>query len=256
MRHDDPPDLPEESPYPGYDGPRGFDDACGGYPIEEEPPTPSPSNPDGPPPADLPPASPRTGRRLHNPLPGIQPVHDDDAWYGPEPDRARWKVITPIALLLVSAGVGVWLALPASQQAPTAHPEPATTSPTTPTSSPHPERASATRWAPPSQPRSSRTPASSTPTPPLHSASPRQSPTHTPPPRTPPHSTSPTPPPQPRPIVTITRKVTITSTLRPTSLPTDDGPEEPPAPTSRTTGTSPGPTCVTWGDCHDNPPKG
>ncbi|HEX4818146.1 MAG TPA: hypothetical protein VFV66_35850 [Nonomuraea sp.] len=268
MRND-PPDLPDE-PYDGYDGPRGFADVDGGYPIEDDSPgLPPRSGPDRQPADVNSPASPVAGRRLHNPLPPAIPATDhDDEWYGPEPDRARWKVIVPIAVLAACVGLGVWLALPPSQQAapPSVQPGPA---------SPTAERMLSRR---PVQDQATRrpTPTARTETPPaVRTPAPSRTPTPT---STRPSSTAPsamstvrpstTPPAQPRrqpqPTATFTQRVTITvtPTVTPTGTrtgtpPVGSGPEEPPRTTTRpSTGTRPSPTCVTWGDCHDDPPKG
>ncbi|MGV9387243.1 hypothetical protein ACWDRB_66515 [Nonomuraea sp. NPDC003707] len=263
MRPDDPLNLPAGSPYDDYDGPRGFADVGGGYPVEEdtaEAPRDGAGRQTSPAAeADPPdrPASPVAGRRLHNPLPGSMPVDDDD-WYGPEPERAPWRMIAPIAVLAACAGIGVWLAVPS-----------ATEQTAQPLASPTPEQAlsrrpvqdPATTWWPTPTPRaSSRTPAgrrtptpSTTPTPTLSRAS------------SPPASQRstirpfPTRPPQPspKPTVTVTKKVTIAPKPTRTRTRHAGGPEEPPGGSAHpTTGAQPSPTCVTWGDCHDDPPKG
>ncbi|MDP4511836.1 hypothetical protein [Nonomuraea turcica] len=269
MPPDEPPHLPDGRPYPGYEGPRGFSDVDGGYPIEEdlieEDATGAAQGgkqvqPAQDPEADslVPPASPVAGRRLHNPLPAAAPSDDDAFWYGPEPERVTWKVIAPIAVLLVCAGLGVWLAIPsATEQG--AQPPPASPTPGR-TLSQRPVPDPATRWPTPTW----RTPTSSTPTvrrTPRTSATPAPTPSRvsSPPPAR--QSTtirpSATRPPQPQPTVTVTRKVKVTVTPTPKRTRPQDGPEEPPGPPTRPPASPrPSPTCVTWGDCHDTPPKG
>ncbi|MFI7643920.1 hypothetical protein [Nonomuraea sp. NPDC049400] len=258
---DDPPHLPGDSPYDDYDGPRGFADVDGGYPVEEDLAEPASAGEKGrPPPPERPaspvsPVSPVVGRRLHNPLPGIQPPDDDD-WYGPEPARATWRTIAPIAVLIVAAGLGVWLAIPsATEQA--LPPGPASP---TPEQTPDPGHV---QDPPTRQPIPWQTPRW-TPTP-RRTPSPSATPA-----RTPSRASSPSPSrrvtarparpfvtsaPQPRSTVTVTKKVTLPP--KPERTRHAGGPEEPPGRGSRPTGRARSwPTCHTWGDCHDDPPKG
>ncbi|MEV0315545.1 hypothetical protein [Nonomuraea fuscirosea] len=218
MRHDD------DRPFEQEEGPRGFADIDGGYPVETDLDEPHPAD------STPPPASPLSGRRLHNPLPTPSPApEEDEDWYGPEPARASWRVIVPIAVLIISCGVGVWLAIPSSN--PTAAPPPSTS--TTPQALPQQD---ATHRATPR-----RTPfRRPTPTPS------RTTPSH---PTTSPSRTSSMLRPTRHATVTITTKVTVTSKA-PHPL-SHHGPEEPPSNGPHTLT-----TCLTWSDCHDGPPKG
>ncbi|MGR6924536.1 hypothetical protein ACU635_60685 [[Actinomadura] parvosata] len=226
---------PDDRLFPGPHRPRAFTDATdGGYPVETDlEPDPTPGRQD--PPADddpPPPPSPVSGRALHNPLPPVrQATTVEDDWYGPEPARARWRVITPIAVLIASAALGIWLALPASRppQASTPAPSPAT-SPSTRVSDQ------------PAAPRTSTPRASTTRAP---SRTPRPASTRTPAPR----RQRTMPPATERPPPTVTTTVTITT--RPTRTPAAHGPEEPPRPASPAPPTR---ACLTWDDCHDDPP--
>lgn len=223
MRHDDDRPPPPE-PLDQEEGPRGFADIDGGYPVETDLDEPHPAD------STPPPASPVSGRRLHNPLPTPPPPpEEDEDWYGPEPARANWRVIVPIAVLIISCGVGVWLAIPASD--PAAAPAPNTL--TTPRALPHQDATD--RVTPRRTPfrRPTSTASRTTPSPPPVS----------------PSRTSSTPRPTRPATVTITTKVTITS--KASHPPSDHGPEEPPSNLPRTV-----PTCLTWSDCHDGPPKG
>ncbi|WP_220040492.1 hypothetical protein, partial [Nonomuraea aridisoli] len=158
MRPDDPPQLPDEHlPYPGYEGPRGFADVDGGYPVEKhvtEAAQPDRRGPQAPEDAEAdapgPPASPRTGRLLHNPLPPVEPPDSDDAWYGPEPERANWRMIAPIAVLLACAGLGVWLAFPSSTEQNASVPAPSSPS-VQRTLTQRPAQDPATRWPTPTR---------------------------------------------------------------------------------------------------------
>ncbi|MFB9471631.1 hypothetical protein ACFFR3_19080 [Nonomuraea salmonea] len=226
MRHDDPPELPDNHLFPGYEGPRGFADALdGGYPIETDLETP-PHKPE----KDLgPPATPIRGGPLHNPLPPPQPRRfSEDDWYAPEPARARWKIAVPIAVLIASVGFGIWLAIPTDNPPPRAIPA----TPTVTITPDLPIRSLSTT------PTARRTPtphrSTQTSTPPSVTRSPKRPATR--------------PSKRPQPTVTITTAVTIT--LRPRTPPSAQGLEEPP----RTTTTEQ--ACLTWDDCHDDPPKG
>ncbi|GAA4991199.1 hypothetical protein HD597_000064 [Nonomuraea thailandensis] len=227
-------------PDPDSEAPRAFTDAAdGGYPIETDlDPDPHPAPQSLPTDEDLPPPpSPLSGRRLHNPIPAAPTAAAaDDDWYGPEPARSRWRIITPIATLVASAGLGIWLALPTTPppqaNAPTS---PSTAHPTAPPSSGTP----AARHTFTPRPTTARTRATS--------PTPRPEPTRTRSPR--PQQTTARPSPDPHPAITTT----VTLTVRPTRARTGTGPEEPPRPTPPTTRT---PACLTWDDCHDDPPTG
>ncbi|MEU4576132.1 hypothetical protein [Nonomuraea sp. NPDC023979] len=265
MRHDDhhdiPPGLPDGRPYRDYDGPLGFADAGqGGYPVERDD-VPARADGEQDEPAGTGPGAASTGRttgrRLHNPLPPITSVDDED-WYEPDPVRTDWRKLAPIALTLAAAiALGLWLALaPNTRQtadpgppSPTRHQPPdsreftATTRTTPPARTSRPTTSRSLTTAPSTTPRPTRTPSA------------RPSPTGA---RT-------TPPPSTRPIVTVTETVTVTTrttappqaqrTPRPSSA-RPGGPEEPPGSKPSASGPRPTTTCRMWADCHDGPPEG
>ncbi|MGW3352873.1 hypothetical protein ACWDA3_57100 [Nonomuraea rubra] len=229
---------PDDRLFPDPEPPRAFTDAAdGGYPIESDLESdPQPAQQSSP--ADeetSPPPSPISGRALHNPIPPARTaaVSEDD-WYGPQPARSRWRIITPIAVLIASAGLGIWLALPTS-----APPQASTPTPLSPASPP-------SRLSDPPAARRAYTPRATTTRTRATSPTPRHEPTRAPSPRPKKTTLSPSPAPHP----TITATVTITS--RPTRTRGDSGPEEPPHPASPTALTH---TCLTWDDCHDDPPN-
>ncbi|MFD0479904.1 hypothetical protein ACFQ0B_76020 [Nonomuraea thailandensis] len=161
-------------PDPDSEAPRAFTDAAdGGYPIETDlDPDPHPAPQSLPTDEDLPPPpSPLSGRRLHNPIPAAPTAAAaDDDWYGPEPARSRWRIITPIATLVASAGLGIWLALPTTPppqaNAPTS---PSTAHPTAPPSSGTPAaRHTFTPARPPPVPAPLRPPRDPNPPAPAH----------------------------------------------------------------------------------------
>lgn len=234
MRHDDDPSPSPEPLYP-EEAPRGFADIDGGYPVEthlEDIPTADPAD------ATPPPASPVSGRQLHNPLPAPSPAAEEvEDWYGPEPARANWRALIPIAVLISATGLGIWLAIPSSD--PTAAPVPSTSAePQTPQQ--HDISEPPAVWHVPSR---HATPARS------QTASPRPATSRTNSPR--PTSSTPRPTVRPSSLATVTITTRVTVTPRPSRAPAEHGPEEPPRGASPTP-----PACLTWSDCHDGPPNG
>ncbi|MEV0151890.1 MULTISPECIES: hypothetical protein [unclassified Nonomuraea] len=258
MRDDQAPHLPEGRPYPGYEGPLGFADVDGGYPVDVGDSTGTQDDPDdGPaehqPHQDAHPAASPGGRRLHNPLPPVSAAADDhDDWYDASPPSTDWARIVPIGLVLTAAvGVGIWLAIPTSDQhaAPPSTPSPTRQATTRPPRE-VPSRLTATArptpwWTPSASSWPSRT------TTPTRTPSPKASPS-----RRPTATTTAAPVTRrPQPTITVTRTVKTTTRASPTLR--DDGPVEPPGTrASFPTGAPPSATCETWSDCHDEPPGG
>ncbi|MCA2190615.1 hypothetical protein [Nonomuraea cavernae] len=227
----DPPDLPVDRPYDGYEGPSAFADVGDGYPVELGPDQQdsAPGSPADDGDADTPP-TPVNTRRLH-PLPSPAPARDDD-WDEFEPARTDWRKIIPLVVTLAAAiGIGVWLAIiPTGQQV---------TEPEEP--SPYAQRTSPTRQPPPitAEPR---------PRPTLTSALPRRTASTKPHASPSPSAKTPERRASAEPTVTATKTVRTTTTPTRTRArtPRHGGPEEPPL----------SPNCLTWADCHDEPPQG
>lgn len=215
---------PPDDPYDGYEGPAAFADVGDGYPVELRQDKRNSPSERGDPDAPL---TPINARRLHH-LPPPAPVPDDEVEFGPA--RTDWRKLMPLAFTLAAAiGLGIWLAIaPTGQQAP----------------EPDEPPSYAQHTPPPRQlPETSAEPS---PSPTRTSPSPRQ-PTSTKPRLSPTASTK-----QPirriskQPTVTVTKTVRTTPTPTRTRTPKHRGLEEPPT----------SPTCLTWAECHDDPPQG
>lgn len=224
------PSDPPDGPYDGYEGPAAFADLGDGYPVELGP---DKFDADPPSPADDEdgdaPLTPVNARRLLHPLPPA-PASDDD-WDEFEPARTDWrKLIPPTFTLAAAISLGTWLAIVPKGQQVTEPSEPPSYAQHTPqTFQPGPTDPSTTR-TPASQRRSTATKPSASPTPSTKKPSRRAS---------------------SRPTTTVTKTVstTATATATRTRTPRHEGPEEPP-------GTLFSPACLTWAECHDEPPRG
>ncbi|MGI5274154.1 hypothetical protein ACQEUU_33815 [Nonomuraea sp. CA-218870] len=239
----DAPDLPD-APDDGYEGPAAFADIGDGYPIELGPDKPDSPAHGGKPDAPL---TPINARRLLHPLPPA-PASDHD-WDEFGPARTDWRKLMPLAVTLAAAiGLGTWLALvpirqlltePGEAASYAQHTPPSRRSPTIAEPRPSPTRTSASPRATisaslrPSRASSATTSASSS------AEKPSRRPTSRPSKRA---TGTPT-------VTGIkTSRAAPTRTVR-TPAPRHGGPEEPP-------GTPFAPACLTWAECHDEPPPG
>ncbi len=232
----DPPNLPEGR-FDGDEGPAAFADVGAGYPVELGPDRRNPSADGGKPDAPL---TPINTRRLHHPPPA--PATDDEDEF--EPARTDWRKLMPLTFTLVAAiGLGTWLALAPLGQHTTEPDEPFSYVQRTP-----PTRHPPTTAQPSPSPTLSATRTSASPRR-TASTKPRPSPTSSAkkPSRRP--SDRPVRRASSRPAVTVTEtaRAAPTRTAR-TRAPRRGGPEEPP-------GTLLAPTCLTWAECHDGPPR-
>ncbi|MFI6600669.1 hypothetical protein ACIBHX_30860 [Nonomuraea sp. NPDC050536] len=171
----------------------------------------------------------RASRRMpYNPLPGRIEPPDDEPVRLVRPRRTeRWWLAGAAVLVVSALIVLVWR----NQESPPAVPSPIastarlTLHTTTGTGAVFQPLTTRTAWPVKPSHAKSRTP------------SPKPTPTPTP---------TAAPKPSPRPTVTVTSRVTVTP--KPTRTRHKEvygGPSEPPV--GR-------PTCLTWGDCHDDPP--